>query len=58
MTNFERITEPPEKLAKFLYEVDIPCSACPMSETCESPSIDGGCGAVILEWLKEESETD
>ena len=58
MTNSERITESPEKLAWFIYELDIPCSACPMSETCENPSIDGGCRDVILEWLKEESETD
>lgn len=33
MTNFERITESPEKLAKFLYELDFSCTICPMSET-------------------------
>lgn len=56
MNNFERITESPERLARFLYELDFSCTICPMSETCERDDVDGGRGAVILEWLKEESD--
>lgn len=55
MTNFERITESPDKLAEFLYELDFSCTICPMSETCGRDDVGGGCGKVILEWLKEES---
>ena len=55
MTNFERITESPERLARFLSKLDFSCTVCPMSETCKRDDIGGGCCKVTIEWLKEES---
>lgn len=53
MTNFERITESPEKLAGFLHENYADCYECPMSDSCDSTKT---CKDAMLEWLKEESD--
>lgn len=51
MTNFQSITESPEKLAEFLYDIGLQCRVCPALEAC-----DGACDGVLLEWLQEECD--
>lgn len=55
MTNFDRITESPETLGNFLaWSLD--CRMCPAEGVCWKNQ--GECFMSMLEWLKEESETD
>ena len=56
MTNFERITKSPEKLAEFIDLVLVcacdnhgECDECPLTGTCETNG--------IKKWLKQESDT-
>lgn len=67
MTNFERITESPEKLAEFLDELMSTCGCCIPIEVeksvsdcdeklCPHMKENRNCGFDTFEWLKEESE--
>ena len=59
MTNFERITESPEKLAWFISEHFGYCGDCPAYVTCHKLEDDEAvCCDAMFKWLKEESETD
>lgn len=53
MTNFERITESPDKLAEFLAW-NTKCTMCEAESICDRNQ--GECFMSILEWLKEESD--
>lgn len=57
MTNYDRITASPEKLAEFLSDVTNACSSEP---ECLGCPLDGHCayddGAMYLEWLQEECD--
>lgn len=57
MTNFERITESPEKLAEFIYGIDRfyqsgekDCQQCDLLRYCKKSKQD------VLEWLQEECD--
>ena len=57
MTNFERITKSPEKLAEFINLVLVcacdnhgDCDECPLTGTCYTNG--------IKKWLKQESDTE
>ena len=62
MTNFERITESPEKLATFIDEYygicPGSCGRCYMGmDFCfKKPRLDEPIGKAFVDWLKEESE--
>lgn len=56
-TNFQRITESPEKLAEFIYGIDRfyqsgekDCQQCNLFGYCEKSKRD------VLEWLQEERD--
>lgn len=54
MTNFQRITESPEKLAEFMKNIAF-CLKCPNYNKCKEID-DDKCLGYCLEWLKQESE--
>lgn len=67
VTNYERITKSPEKLAMFLDKLMSNCGCCILTEVEESvPDCDARCPYLdrvdckfdTLEWLQEECEQD
>ena len=55
-TNFDRITESPEKLAQFLHESFSYCINCPMFRTCDNSPEEMNCEQVMLAWLQEKCD--
>ena len=62
-TNFDRITESPEALAKWVCEItdfcDRGCSHCPIQKECLYDADGAGNREneeMLVEWLKQESE--
>lgn len=51
-TNFQNITESPEKLADFLFEC-VSCNHCQARNYCEL--VDETCVETLEEWLQEET---
>lgn len=57
MTNFERITQSPEELAKFLNEHTDTCSYCIISEFCYE-HLELNCENTFLEWLRKDENNE
>lgn len=56
-TNFDRITESPEKLAWFISEHFGYCGDCPAYVTCHKLEDDEAvCMDAMFQWLQEECE--
>lgn len=53
-TNFQSITESPEKLAYFLSEHFGYCGDCPAETVCRELDDEAICMDGMLEWLQEE----
>lgn len=57
MTNFERITQSPEELAKFLSG-STECEFCPLEEFCTTLDHWHGCKETIVEWLGKNENNE
>lgn len=53
MTNFERITQSPDELAKFLVDCVVTCDYCIVKDFCRDHWELNGCEETFKAWLNQ-----